>query len=419
MRIAIFIPTTAGPILIEGIHELKALPRSQVLVGTDYIQTGAHGEFSQRYNSLIGPGGPLGKVFNPGGKSFELVISALPSSGRSWELPVGMAHWAHHHRHEIVTEDPDCILWSTGALVGDGRIVLENYELQRKFEQSHELLDLLGQDKVPVHFLFPRASVQSEIPALTGVPNGDAAVVEGLSEALAALDRSVGSVSQDNSRACAQEKPHTFQITAVVLLTFIVIGFLAVPSIVGDTEGSDLTSNSMQPPRDQPQEEGQYRPEQGNDGESVQVPVQTTAASSPDDTLEAGIAESIIELVEYRAPSGTDCLNVLFNRVEPEIHPLSSEDGVFPDSSLDGLCGIGISAVGASRDVRISLDSVFLAMVVRSDRIAEFGISPGETQDFTLGRVVEPSNVDHNFTLSLGGEQLSYSHRLVSQQVLE
>ena len=132
MRIAIIVPTTAGPSLIRKLRPLHTAPRSLVFTQSDYKPL----EISARYNDFLQPGGPLAGALGMEDTRFELRLSARVESGRSWELPVALAHWALAQGHEIVSDKADMVIWATGALDSDLSIIAQDYHLDSKIAQS-------------------------------------------------------------------------------------------------------------------------------------------------------------------------------------------------------------------------------------------------------------------------------------------
>lgn len=167
MRVAIVIPTTAGPGLVDGIERLDVVPASRVHRVGDYRPLDA---LSDRYHHLTDPAGPLRSFLDEGSPHYRLTIDQPPETGRSWELPVALAHWVRSQGHEIVREAPDAIVWSTGAIQPDGTIYPDSYHVIEKLRLSKDLIwqlsgrslagegatDRAGDRACRLFFLFPQ-----------------------------------------------------------------------------------------------------------------------------------------------------------------------------------------------------------------------------------------------------------------------
>lgn len=180
MRVAIVIPTTAGPGLVDGIERLDVVPASRVHRLGDYRPLDA---LSDRYHHLTDPAGPLRSFLEEGSPHYRLTIDQPPETGRSWELPVALAHWVRSQGHEIVREEPDAVVWSTGAIQPDGTIYPDSYHVVEKLSLSRELIWRLSGRGVAdtgttgracrMFFLFPQGQGEDAIdPERRTSPSG-------------------------------------------------------------------------------------------------------------------------------------------------------------------------------------------------------------------------------------------------------
>ena len=124
------IPTTSGVSWIVGLEVIDPLPVNQVLKQDGFQQLSISPEYHQLcQNALLQLGcrGP-----------FRLTLSEDVESGRSWELPVLLAHVLHAQGALAVHEDEsDESILATGAVGTDFRILSERYHLEAKIEAAH------------------------------------------------------------------------------------------------------------------------------------------------------------------------------------------------------------------------------------------------------------------------------------------
>ncbi|HRD77876.1 MAG TPA: hypothetical protein PK264_18385, partial [Hyphomicrobiaceae bacterium] len=139
MKALVLIPTTTRPVIITEIRERRSLPASSVVVEGDFRAL----PISRDYDTLVGAAGPLGGLLgSPGLPSHQLKLSEAFETGRSWEVPVSIAHVLIERGVELVSapEDADLIVFATGAVDSDLGIVKERYFLGQKIPAASELL---------------------------------------------------------------------------------------------------------------------------------------------------------------------------------------------------------------------------------------------------------------------------------------
>jgi hypothetical protein len=169
----IVIPTTRRPVVIVSLKPRPNLPASFVVAEGDFRAL----PITPDYDWLIGPSGPVGRrVPDVARSSQELKLSESFESGRSWEVPVSLAHLlvASGRRLTGRAEDADLLLWSTGAVDVDLNIADQNYFLEEKLRRS---LDL-----------FAAAKGKTIIAFIPSCGLGVAGLAPDLREQLAALD---------------------------------------------------------------------------------------------------------------------------------------------------------------------------------------------------------------------------------------
>ena len=131
MRVSVLMPHTAGVAVITRLVRHAGLIRSVIIVEGDYRPIA---DLSERYDALTGVGGPLERsgFISPG--KFEMGISESFDTGRSWELPVSIAHYLHEQGHTLVARNPEHVFVATGSLDVDGAIVEQAYSLDLKVQ---------------------------------------------------------------------------------------------------------------------------------------------------------------------------------------------------------------------------------------------------------------------------------------------
>src|SRR5262245_48846002 len=89
MKAIVVIPTTAGPVTIRRVGRRDGVPISFVVADGDYRPLYASGD----YGKLTTSGGPLATALgSEHAGSFELRVDHSFETGRSWEVPVCVAH---------------------------------------------------------------------------------------------------------------------------------------------------------------------------------------------------------------------------------------------------------------------------------------------------------------------------------------
>lgn len=137
LRVAILVPMTGGAGTIERIEPLTNISASRVQLSGDYRPLT---DLSDRYHHLTDPAGPLAGFLDRPSVRYRLILDRAPETGRSWEMPVAIAHWMRAQGHRIVRDDPDLVIWSTGALRPDGKIQPDSYHVERKLAATRERL---------------------------------------------------------------------------------------------------------------------------------------------------------------------------------------------------------------------------------------------------------------------------------------
>jgi hypothetical protein len=135
MRVLVILPTTGALNQIVRLTGRPGLKASFVVMRGDYRPLAV----SKDYDALTDEAGPLAKLAPlVASGPYEMRVSGNFDSGKSWELPVVIAHMVVALGAELV-DDPaeaELILWSTGAVDLDLGIVPQNYSLPAKLALS-------------------------------------------------------------------------------------------------------------------------------------------------------------------------------------------------------------------------------------------------------------------------------------------
>lgn len=111
-RVAILVPTTGGPARIASLVRRPRLARSMVTSADDFRPL----PIAESYHRLVE--GPLAGL-DEAPTHWHLTLTARVETGRSWELPVLLAHRALA-RGAVLADlhDADIVLWASGAVDG-------------------------------------------------------------------------------------------------------------------------------------------------------------------------------------------------------------------------------------------------------------------------------------------------------------
>lgn len=190
----VLVPTTGGALRIERLAPRPGLPRGAAFAAGDYRPLA----LSADYGRLSAPEGPLAKALTDRGglpphtlPPHELRLSASPDGGRSWEAPVALAHLLLAHGHRIVADpaEAELVVWATGAVDLDLRILPGDYALPLKVAASAAVLEAAATARI-VAVLPPGPDRAAAAEALRAL-RADVEIVraDALSEAAARIVR--------------------------------------------------------------------------------------------------------------------------------------------------------------------------------------------------------------------------------------
>ncbi|MEQ8366422.1 MAG: hypothetical protein RIB61_06915 [Roseicyclus sp.] len=406
MRVCVIVPTTDGPAPILRLTRLAQAPRSVMRTQDDYRPLPPSG----RYHAFVQMGGALADRIGYGAGQFELRLGSVVETGRSWELPVAIAHWLQAQGHELGADAPDLLVWATGALDNDLRLLPQDYHLARKLDQSAACLKEALNHGARVVLVVPEAIA---LPPDLKCPGPEIQVVADLDGAVKLFEdrRHMQDLRAASQAGLSDRKPGWdrgvgLRVAVASVLIGLIVFFLFVVGVRGvdpreattlrvaeagssdidiaDAEVAAVTSITSVP------EAGSEAAGQGGD---------VSAGGQPQDI------EGLPRLVVEYAPDGSNCQAVLFGSLAPERRDLVFRAGTYPDFGLTGLCSIGFSLPDvASTGVELALPHDLLDLVLPSDRRASLWLVPGDTQMLRL-RATLPELLDTRIGLNSGGEE--------------
>jgi hypothetical protein len=360
MRVLVVVPTTGGPLIVRGLKARAGLPTSAAFADGDYRPLPWSGDYAR----LTGAGGPLARASGSGtagSTAYELRLSRSFDAGRSWEAPVALAHMLIAAGHTI-TDEPEqaqLVLWATGAVDLDLRLIPGDYALLDKIEGSRELFARAS--NAPIACLLPPGGDHAAAAALLA-ELGRTRAVRLLSAGAIPAAAAELFASANGGAAAAAKRGEIPASGPRASFGWLAAGLAATAAAAA---GVVLFVLVMQAPAEQPPETDQ------NQAVSEPKPEEKVAVAPPEPAQKAPPEPPPLTLQELRAPAGRSCRQVLFAAAQPERHPVPLEGDRFAPSRLDKtLCGLAIRA----RDPR--------AMVVEaSSALTAISLPPNQISD--------------------------------------
>jgi len=414
MRLAVIIPTTNGPIRIVRITRLSRAPLSQVITVDDFVP---NPEITARYHALTDPSGPLRGLIAVSDARFELCLDRLPEMGRSWELPVAIAHWTVDHGHELVVSDAELVVWATGVVRPRREIAEEDYHLEQKLASSKTLLAEHDKD-ARLLVLLPGNASEEDVSAFLGEFYSATAVrVAGVEAAIVALEKAIGGKRSTGESATAsatrgmepKRKIRRLASGIAVLILLAAVGFGLQQVSYGEGPAAPQADTPPREPSDRLPIAPTAAPEAGKAAGIEPILTQALAPVLP----EHGAVPPLL-LVEQRALPGASCLEVLFGAaaaVRIERRPATNE---FAASDLNGLCAISFESDGEAKKARLSLPASFLARIIPSDRAGSIDLGASPSRLFHFVAVAVPLTYEVTF-IDGAGAQTVFKHSLVAR----
>ncbi len=381
MRVSVIIPTTNGPAQLLRLAPLHNAPRSVMRTQDDYRPL----PVSAAYQAFSTPGGPMDMAFGLKASAFDLRLSARVDSGRSWELPVALAHWLQAQGHELCAEAPDLVVWATGALDLDMGVIAQEYHLPSKLSHSRDLLNAAAAEGQQVVVFLPGSNAP---PA--GL-SGTIALhkVTSFAQAIGALHPCLARVSPQAAAPEASASPthhgRWHGRASAALLGVAGLALTAVLAFFGPWDWPGWNGRVQAPAAST----GPAAPAAANDTAETDTEARPEPSADADRADEQDLAANakpvMPALLLLRPDAETSCINVHFGGAEAQQErPAATEDG-FEHASLERLCAVGLALPEeAAAALHVTLPETLLPHVMPSDRIAEMTLAPGEERVFAL-----------------------------------
>ncbi|GJD58505.1 hypothetical protein [Methylobacterium dankookense] len=356
--VLVVVPTTAGPLVLRALGARPGLPTSAAFAAGDYRPLPWSGDYAR----LAAEGGPLSRLPGVAPGPYELRLSGSFDAGRSWEVPVCLAHGLVARGHRL-TADPaeaELVVWATGAVDLDLAVLPGDYALLDKVERSRDLLAAAARADLSV--LLPEGPEASEAgrilltaprdrPPLV-LPNGT------VPSALAALARRAHPPARPApSRGSV---PRTALAAGLAVLTALGAGLAALHGRGrADADGSAVA-------------------------DAAAAATRPAAGPEPD----AGAAPAIL-VQELVAPAGSSCRRVAFGADTPERRtvPVAEHGRLRPSRLAPELCGLAFrpSDSGARLLVGPELAAAALPPTRLPDGAQAYFLREGARQNLVYG----------------------------------
>lgn len=342
LSVLVVIPTTRGPLRLRALNPRPGLPAPAAFADGDYRPL----PWSADYARLCAPGGPLARLDGPR-TPHELRLSGSFDAGRSWEVPVCLAHGLAARGHRLAAEpaQADLILWATGAVDLDLAVLPGDYALLDKIERSRALL--AEAPDVPLAVLLPegpeRASAEAAFRAFERAAAPRVLPSGNIPEALEALTRPPEAIRRDPPREPSRRLWRLAlpagAVAAAGLVALVTLGARQTALVDPDVPLATGTASAEPAP---------------------------TASPSPP-AAETSLA---LRVEELRAPPGSSCRRVAFGADPPERRPVARDDGdrLVPSRLVPELCGL---AFATAPGLRLAIGPELRAAALPPVRLAD------------------------------------------------
>ncbi len=344
-RIAVYVATTGGPVLIQRITPERA-PQSMMCLQRSSTRLSVSGA----YDDFVRPGsGVIDREFGPFDySSFRLDVSEPIDSGSdSWQLGVFAAHAiAADTEYELGDEDCDTVAWLTGRVDYDLKVGAVAH-VPEKIASSIDTFQSWRKEGRRVTLFVPagencESAEQSDVTGSFDIVSVDTAQEVcrrlGLGKATDAVApiRPLAVSAEKGQMPARQRNATRSSMIAVSVLLLAAAGGIGLAS----PETRDSATRFI----------GQLAGAIGQVPEKEAKPpleAQTEASPSPSESKNlanrqtAGEARSNLQLFERRPPFGRNCADVHFGGIDAVLKPIEKDSqGAYPDSELRSLCGL-------------------------------------------------------------------------------
>ncbi|WP_410824802.1 hypothetical protein, partial [Methylobacterium oryzisoli] len=298
--VLVVVPTTGGPLRLRALRPRPGLPASAAFAEGDYRPL----PWSADYARLAAPGGPLARIPGVAAVPHELRLSGSFDAGRSWEVPVCLAHGLIARGLRLAAEpgEADLVLWATGAVDLDLAILPGDYALLDKIARSRDLFDAAPQAGLAV--LLPEGPERAEAErALGALGRARPPVILPAGSVRASLD----ALTRPDARAPAAPGRRLAR-TAAMAAGLAVAAGLAGAAALGALHGRPSPEGRAEAPPDPAPQIAAAEPQ------SLPEPVRETWVAAP-----ALVVEELI------APARSSCRRVAFGADPAERRPVPAD----------------------------------------------------------------------------------------------
>ncbi|MCC2113806.1 MAG: hypothetical protein KDJ16_17345, partial [Hyphomicrobiales bacterium] len=328
------------------------------------------------------------------GGSFELRLDAAIESGRSWELPVALAHALAARGAEITTTEPDLVVWATGALDPDLKVKPDDYHVADKLALSRSALAEFSAAGARIALLLP----PGEDGRFAG-PDDPASLADAVVRSVASLAAAIGAVEPDGGGRSARGRvsvlagsgpeadkawPRLLAMVFAVVLAVAVGALLiwrpfapgpVVPSDPGPQQNADGGQNAANAA-----DGGTVLA--GHGGDAGGAPVD--GGSPQDQTEDVAALLPGLEIVARRDPAKRGCISYLFREGATEDTVVMRSGNGFGVGSRRDLCAIAIKLGAADETADLALSDGLASLVIESARKAAIRLQSGQVIDLPL-----------------------------------
>lgn len=161
-RVAVFIPTTQGPVRVQRLVVEPHVALSNVCLNWGHTKAA----ISDKYSDFVS----LDIVRHTRQKNYRLDLSDDINQGKSWQLGVFISHQLQHQNRLAHCEpgathllsDVDRIIWASGEMDVEGG-VHSVFDIERKLKVSHSLFVQAQEAEIPISVLLPEEDCTDEL----------------------------------------------------------------------------------------------------------------------------------------------------------------------------------------------------------------------------------------------------------------
>jgi hypothetical protein len=330
MRFFVLIPTTGGPIVLKSLKPRAGLPASTAFAEGDFRPLPWSSDYARLCASALAP-------VIPGLVPHELRTSGSFDAGRSWEVPVTLAHLLVARGHEIVSDldSADALVWATGAVDLDIIPIAGDYAVADKLALSKPLFEQAkGKKTLFIAPAAPGAGLTESWMMDAGLKPADPQSL------VTQLDRFLYQAVPEKSEPKA---PVALLPQKGKALFGLVAGLLVLLAAVG---AYGFWRNG-QPPTDPSPVPIEKPVEKKDEAKPV---IKAVEPQKPPE-------KPVVLLFELRADNAAGCKKLVFGTGSAKRLPVAAKDSIFAQSKQDGtLCGVALKPEKTGAVLKISGD---------------------------------------------------------------